>query len=92
MITVLLRESETVKLKEIVVDDIKKEIIAFANCEGGKFNLVKGISINDIMMGISVCRNSKLANVFYRLQLIEAYGTGNFGKPQRGDYCGKCAI
>ena len=38
--------------------------------------LVKGISINDIMMGISVCRNSKLANVFYRLQLIEAYGTG----------------
>jgi ATP-dependent DNA helicase RecG len=38
--------------------------------------LVKGISIHDIMMGISVCRNSKLANVFYRLQLIEAYGTG----------------
>ena len=28
------------------------------------------------MMGISVCRNVKLANVFYRLELIEAYGTG----------------
>ena len=28
------------------------------------------------MMGISVCRNTKLANVFYRLELIEAYGTG----------------
>ena len=28
------------------------------------------------MMGISVCRNAKLANVFYRLELIEAYGTG----------------
>lgn len=28
------------------------------------------------MMGISVCRNVKLANVFYRLKLIEAYGTG----------------
>ncbi len=27
-------------------------------------------------MGISVCRNAKLANVFYRLELIEAYGTG----------------
>jgi len=27
-------------------------------------------------MGISVCRNVKLANVFYRLGLIEAYGTG----------------
>lgn len=29
-----------------------------------------------MMMGISVCRNTKLANVFYRLELIEAYGTG----------------
>ncbi len=27
-------------------------------------------------MGISVCRNEKLANVFYCLELIEAYGTG----------------
>lgn len=35
-----------------------------------------GISLNDVMMGLSVCRNAKLANVFYRLQLIEAYGTG----------------
>ncbi|MCI8579411.1 MAG: winged helix-turn-helix transcriptional regulator, partial [Dorea sp.] len=30
----------------------------------------------DIMAGISVCRNQDLANVFYRLHLIEAYGTG----------------
>ena len=30
------RESETVELKSIVVDDIKKEIIAFANSDGGK--------------------------------------------------------
>lgn len=30
------QESETVELKAIVVEDIKKEIIAFANCEGGK--------------------------------------------------------
>ena len=29
-----------------------------------------------MMMGISVCRNVKLANIFYRLELIEAYGTG----------------
>jgi len=36
--------------------------------------LVNGVSVNDIMMGISVCRNVKLANVFYRLELIEAYG------------------
>ena len=32
----VFRESETVELKSIVVEDIKKEIIAFANCEGGK--------------------------------------------------------
>ena len=28
------------------------------------------------MLGLSVCRNPKLAAVFYRLDLIEAYGTG----------------
>lgn len=38
--------------------------------------LPAGISLDDIMLGLSVCRNPKLANVFYRLQLIEAYGTG----------------
>lgn len=38
--------------------------------------LVNGISLNDIAIGISICRNPKLANVFYRLELIEAYGTG----------------
>ena len=34
------------------------------------------------MAGISVCRNQDLANVFYRLHLIEAYGTG-MGKIMR---------
>ena len=29
------QESETIELKEIVVEDIKKEIIAFANSAGG---------------------------------------------------------
>ncbi len=38
--------------------------------------LVPGIDLEDIMAGISICRNQDLANVFYRLQLIEAYGTG----------------
>ena len=28
------------------------------------------------MLGVSQSRNEKLANVFYRLRLIEAYGTG----------------
>lgn len=38
--------------------------------------LLPGIELEDIMMGVSICRNQDLANVFYRLQLIEAYGTG----------------
>jgi len=38
--------------------------------------LIKGIAFNDMMLGISVARNRSLANVFYRLTLIEAYGTG----------------
>ncbi len=38
--------------------------------------LVNGVSLKDVTMGISVCRNAKLANIFYRLELIEAYGTG----------------
>lgn len=38
--------------------------------------LMPGLDLEDIMIGISVCRNQDLANVFYRLHLIEAYGTG----------------
>lgn len=38
--------------------------------------LLPGVSQKDIMLGLSVCRNPKLAAVFYRLKLIEAYGTG----------------
>ena len=38
--------------------------------------LPNGIALEDILLGLSVCRNPKLAAVFYRLNLIEAYGTG----------------
>ena len=38
--------------------------------------LVRGITFDDIMLGVSVLRNEYLANIFYRLRLIEAYGTG----------------
>lgn len=38
--------------------------------------LLPGLELDDLMLGVSVCRNPNLANVFYRLQLIEAYGTG----------------
>jgi len=38
--------------------------------------LPAGIALEDILLGLSVCRNPKLAAIFYRLELIEAYGTG----------------
>lgn len=38
--------------------------------------LVRGLTFDDIMLGVSALRNQNLANVFYRLKLIEAYGTG----------------
>lgn len=38
--------------------------------------LVKGLTMADVMGGVSQSRNSVLANVFYRLELIESYGTG----------------
>lgn len=38
--------------------------------------LLPGIDLEDVMLGLSVCRNQNLASVFYRLELIEAYGTG----------------
>lgn len=38
--------------------------------------LLKGITLEDLRLGVSVLRNQYLANIFYRLKLIEAYGTG----------------
>jgi len=38
--------------------------------------LPKGVTLDDILIGLSVLRNENLANVLYRLRLIEAYGTG----------------
>jgi ATP-dependent DNA helicase RecG len=47
----------------------KTEIISL----GG---IVSGLTLEDISSGISETRNPKLANILYRLDLIEAYGTG----------------
>lgn len=38
--------------------------------------LVSGLSLEAAMLGASQPRNEKLANLFYRMRLIEAYGTG----------------
>lgn len=38
--------------------------------------LVKGITLEDVFGGVSQPRNTVIASIFYRLELIEAYGTG----------------
>ena len=38
--------------------------------------LVPGLSLEAAMLGASQSRNEQLANLFYRMKLIEAYGTG----------------
>ena len=38
--------------------------------------LMSGITIDDILSGVSQPRNKNLANIFYRLKYVESYGTG----------------
>lgn len=51
---------------------IYTDLIEFVSIGG----LMLGIYLEDVMVRISVCRNQDLANAFYRLNLIAAYGTG----------------
>lgn len=44
--------------------------------------LVPGLELKSIFLGVSQSRNPNLAAVFYRMKLIESYGTG-IGKIQR---------
>lgn len=53
----------------INIYDDRMEVISL----GG---LVKGLTLLDIKGGVSQPRNAVVANVFYRLELIESYGTG----------------
>ncbi len=55
-----------------IIVNIFDDRIEFVSLGG----LVKGITIEDIKNGISQARNTVIANVFYRLKLIESYGTG----------------
>lgn len=52
--------------------NIFKDRIEFVSFGG----LVQGLNLEDLKLGVSECRNEKMANLFYRLKLIEAYGTG----------------
>ncbi|MDD3694908.1 MAG: putative DNA binding domain-containing protein [Lentisphaeria bacterium] len=42
----------------------------------GLGGLVGGLSLEDVNLGVSLFRNRNLGEIFYRLRLIEAYGTG----------------
>ncbi len=55
-----------------IIVNIFDDRIEFVSLGG----LVKGLSLDDIKNGISQSRNMVIANVFYRLKLIESYGTG----------------
>ncbi|MBR2414891.1 MAG: putative DNA binding domain-containing protein [Clostridia bacterium] len=46
--------------------------------------LVSGMTYEDMMLGVSRSRNEKLANVFFKLKYVEAYGTGI--EKIQGDY------
>ena len=52
------QESESVELKSIVQDDIKKEIIAFANCNGG--TIYVGITDQGEIIGVENANDSAL--------------------------------
>ncbi len=51
---------------------IFKDCIEFLSLGG----LVNGLTIEDIKIGSSASRNPKLINIFHRLGLVEAYGSG----------------
>lgn len=55
-----------------ILINIYEDRIEFVSIGG----LVKGMTMQDILGGVSQSRNMVLANVFYRLKLIESYGTG----------------
>ena len=46
--------------------------------------LVSGMTYEDMMLGVSRSRNEKLANIFFKLKYVEAYGTGI--EKIQGDY------
>ena len=52
------QERETMELKAIVVEDIKKEVIAFANGDGGQ--LYVGVNEVEEAMGISAFSATRL--------------------------------
>lgn len=55
-----------------IIINVNDSCIEFISIGG----LLPGLSADDICSGISQPRNRRLAEIFYRLRLIESYGTG----------------
>ena len=55
-----------------IIVNIYDDRIEFVSLGG----IMPGLRIEDLFLGVSQPRNEKVANVFYRLKYIEAYGTG----------------
>lgn len=55
-----------------IIINVNDSCIEFISIGG----LLPGLSADDIRSGISQPRNRRLAEIFYRLRLIESYGTG----------------
>lgn len=55
-----------------IIINVNKQFIEFISLGG----LLPGLALEDIKSGISQPRNAKLAEIFHRLNFIEAYGTG----------------
>lgn len=51
--------------------------------------LAEGATYQDMMMGVSIQRNPKLAEIFYRLHYIEAFGTGVQRIQRAYESCGR---
>ncbi len=60
------------RFKDATLINIYDDRIEFVTLGG----LIDGITVSDLKLGISVLRNPKLVQVFSKLQLIGAYGTG----------------
>ena len=73
-----LAESYQIRYLAKELAELKKKYPNFTYhiTSGDTEQVSERLELADIKLGISVCRNPHLANIFYRLQLIEAYGTG----------------
>ena len=63
-----------------IIISIYKNRIEYVSIGG----LVTGMTYEDMMLGVSRSRNEKLANVFFKIKYVEAYGTGI--EKIQGDY------